>query len=112
MNKLMITFGTLALAMASAASSSYRVTLYQNATVNGTQLKAGDYKVEIVNDTITFKQGKTTAEAKAKVEESAKKILSTSVDVDSDTNQLKEIRLGGTNKIVVLEKSGGAVQGN
>ncbi len=107
MNKLVIAFGTLALAVASAGTS-YRVTLYQPATVAGTTLKPGEYKVEVNDGTVSFKQGKTTTEAKAKVEEGASKILSTTVDVDGDTKQLKEIRLGGTNKIIVLEKSGAA----
>src|SRR5882724_7283194 len=108
MNKLMIAFGTLALAVASAGTS-YRVTLYQPAQVAGTTLKPGDYKVEVSDSgTVSFKQGKITAEAKAKVEEGTSKILSTTVDVDGDTKQLKEIRLGGTNKIIVLEKSGTA----
>ena len=107
MNKLVLLFGTLALAAASAGTS-YRVTLYQPATVNGTTLKPGDYKVEVTDGTVSFKQGKITAEAKAKVEEVANKVLSTTVDVDGDTKQLKEIRLGGTNKVIVLEKSGSA----
>ena len=107
MNKLVLLFGTLALAAASAGTS-YRVTLYQPATVNGTTLKPGDYKVEVTDGTVSFKQGKITAEAKAKVEEVANKVLSTTVDVDGDTKQLKEIRLGGTNKVIVLEKSGAA----
>jgi hypothetical protein len=107
MNKLMILFGTLALAAASAGTT-YRVTLYQPAQVAGTTLKPGEYKVEVNDGTVSFKQGKTSTEAKAKVEEGASKILSTTVDVDGDTKQLKEIRLGGTNKIIVLEKSGTA----
>ncbi len=107
MNKLAILFGTLALAAASAATS-YHVTLYQPAQVNGTTLKPGDYKVELTDGTVTFKQGKTTTEAKAKIETGANKIVSTTVDVDGDTKQLKEIRLGGTNKVIVLEKTGTA----
>ena len=107
MNKLVLLFGTLALAAASAGTT-YRVTLYQTAQVNGTTLKPGDYKVEIGDGTVSFKQGKVTAEAKAKLEEVANKVLSTTVDVDGDTKQLKEIRLGGTNKVIVLEKSGAA----
>ena len=107
MNKLVLLFGTLALAAASAGTS-YRVTLYQPAQVNGTTLKPGDYKVEVTDGTVSFKQGKISAEAKAKVEEGTNKILSTTVDVDGDTKQLKEIRLGGTNKVIVLEKSGAA----
>lgn len=107
MNKLMIAFGTLALVVANAAAagSSYRVTLYQPAQVNGTSLKPGDYKVEVTDGVVTFKQGKITAEAKATVQEGPAKVLATTVDVDGDTNQLKEIRLGGTNKVIVLEKS-------
>ena len=107
MNKLVLLFGTLALAAASAGTS-YRVTLYQPAQVNGTTLKPGDYKMEITDGTVSFKQGKITAEAKAKVEEGASKVLSTTVDVDGDTKQLKEIRLGGTTKVIVFEKSGSA----
>ena len=107
MNKLLLVFGTLALA-AATAGTSYRVTLYQPAQVNGTTLKPGDYKVEVTDGTVSFKQGKISAEAKAKVEEGAAKVQSTSVDVDGDTKQLKEIRLGGTNKIIVLQKSGTA----
>ena len=108
MNKLILVFGTLALAAASAGTS-YRVTLYQPAQVNGTTLKPGDYKVEVTDGgTVSFKQGKINAEAKGKLEEGANKVLSTTVDVDGDTKQLKEIRLGGTNKVIVLEKSGTA----
>jgi phage/plasmid primase-like uncharacterized protein len=107
MKKLALSFVTLALALASAGTS-YRVTLYQPAQVNGTTLKPGDYKVEVGDGTVSFKQGKISAEAKAKVEEGSQKILSTTVDVDGDTKQLKEIRLGGTNKVIVLEKTGAA----
>ena len=107
MNKLAILFGTLALAAASAGTS-YRITLYQPAQVAGTTLKPGEYKVEVNGGTVSFKQGKTSTEAKATVEEGTAKVLSTTVDVDGDTKQLKEIRLGGTNKIIVLEKSGAA----
>jgi len=107
MNKLVLLFGTLALAAASAGTS-YRVTLYQPAEVNGTTLKPGDYKVEVADGTISFKQGKVNATAKATVEEGTNKVLSTTVDVDGETKQLKEIRLGGTNKVIVLQKAGAA----
>ena len=86
MNKLVLLFGTLALAAASAGTS-YRVTLYQPAQVNGTTLKPGEYKVEIADGTISFKQGKISAEAKAKVEEGPNKVLSTSVDIDGDDSR-------------------------
>jgi len=46
MKKILLSFATVALAVASAANS-YRVTLFQPAVLNGTELKAGDYKVTL-----------------------------------------------------------------
>ena len=46
---VLLGFATAALAVASAATS-YSVTFYQPVTVNGAQLKAGEYKVELKSD--------------------------------------------------------------
>ena len=108
MNKVMLAFAILALGIVSAAPKTLHMTLASSAWVGGNELKPGDYKVEVNDNSVVFKLGKTSTEAKAKVEEGANKILSTTVNVDGDTQQLKEIRLGGTNKIIVLEKSGAA----
>ena len=99
-------FATLALAVASAASS-YHVTFYQPVTINGAQLKAGDYKVEMKdNNTAVIKQGKSVTEAPVKVETADRKYGQSSVLLKG--SQVQEIRLGGTDKRLVFQSSGNA----
>ncbi len=103
---VLLGFATAALAVASAATS-YNVTFYQPVTVNGAQLKAGDYKVELKSDSVAvIKQGKTETEAPVKVQTENQKFSQTSVRLNG--TQLEEIRLGGTDKRLVFEKSGNA----
>jgi hypothetical protein len=83
------------------------VTFYQPVTVNGTELKAGDYKLELQdNGMAVIKQGKVMTEAPVKIENASEKFSRSSVRITG--NQLEEIRLGGTSKRVVFEKSGTA----
>ena len=59
---VLLGFITAALAVASAASS-YNVTFYEPVTINGAQLKPGDYKLELKDDhTAVLKQGKMVTE--------------------------------------------------
>jgi hypothetical protein len=103
---VLLGFATAALAVASAATS-YNVTFYQPVTVNGAQLKAGDYKVELKSDNMAvIKQGKTETEAPVKVETGSQKFSRTAVRING--TQLEEIRVGGTDKRLVFEKSGNA----
>ncbi|MDQ6759383.1 MAG: hypothetical protein M3Z32_05880 [Acidobacteriota bacterium] len=96
----------LAGTLAYAANSNYRVNLYRSTVVNGTELKAGEVKVEIRDNKAILKQGKTTAETDVKVETGAQKFLSTSVGYGSDSaaNDLQEIRLGGTSTKLLFEQ--------
>jgi hypothetical protein len=103
---VLLGFATAALAVASAASS-YSVTFYQPVTVNGTQLKAGDYKLELKeNGMAVIKQGKVMTEAPVKVENESEKFSRSSVRINS--GQVEEIRLGGTTKRLVFETPGNA----
>ena len=103
---VLLGFATAALAVASAASS-YSVTFYQPVTINGSLLKAGDYKLELKDDkTAVIKQGKTVTEAPVQVENESQKFSRNSVRVNG--TQVEEIRLGGTTKRLVFEKSGNA----
>lgn len=80
------------------AASSYSVTLSKPTTINGTELKAGDCKVEIQGDKVVIKQGKTSVESNVSVENAAQKYVFTSVGYDADrANEVHDIRLGGTN---------------
>jgi hypothetical protein len=103
LSKLLLSFGTLALAVASAASS-YHFSLYQPSFVAGTELKAGDYKLEVAGDKATIKAGKHVVEANVKTETANEKFASTSVRYSTDGGKMmiQEIRLGGTNTKIVF----------
>lgn len=112
MKKLLVIFATFALALASAADKTYHVTLSEPATVNGTQLQPGDYKVQLEGDKAIFKIGKTSVEAPAKVETADHKYDTTQVAIDRANHQSKisEIRIGGTKNRVIFSGASAAGQ--
>ena len=89
---------TLALGIAHAAP--YDVTLFANVSVGKTQLKAGDYTVEMKGDKAVFKCGKKTVEVQAAVEKNDQMFASTILL--SQHSQLQEIDLGGTQDRIVF----------
>jgi hypothetical protein len=91
-------------AISFAASSSYRVTLYQASVVSGTELQAGDYKLELKDNKAVITKGKQSIEAAVKVETSDNKFGSTSVRYENAGGKMKvsEIRLGGTRTKLVF----------
>ena len=101
LKKLSIGFASLALAVASAATT-YRVTLFQPSVINGTELKPGEYKVEINNDKAVIRSGKTSAEATVKVENNDQKFRTNVVRYGPES-RVQEIRLGGTKTRLVFE---------
>ena len=113
MKKVLIALTFLAVTAALAASS-YRVPLYRATTLNGTEFKAGECKVELRENKLVLKQGKTIAEATVKVETSAQKFPDTTVSYAGagSATELQEIRLGGTNTKVIVEQSSVAVRGS
>jgi len=101
MKKLFVLFTTMALAVAFAATATkYHVTLTQTSVVNGTELKAGDYKVEVEGDKATFKQGKTTVETPVKVQEAPQKNFTNEIRYEGD--KVQEIRIGGKHTILLF----------
>jgi hypothetical protein len=102
---VLLGFASVALAVASAAS--YNVTFYQPVMINGAQLKPGDYKLELKDNSMAvLKQGKSVTEVPVKVESDSQKFSRNAVRMDGE--KLQEIRLGGTSTRVVFEKSGNA----
>ena len=93
---------TLALGIASAASP-YDVTLLDTFSVGKTELKAGDYKVEMQGDKAAFTMGKKTVMVPATLAKSDQPFAST-VFV-SQKSKLREIDLGGTQDKIVFEAS-------
>jgi hypothetical protein len=98
-------FASLAVAVASAATS-YNVTFYQPVMINGSELKAGDYKLELKDKTAVIKQGKTMTEAPVTVENDGQKFTRTAVRLNG--MQVEEIRIGGTNTRIVFDKGSNA----
>jgi len=104
MKKVLLSFATFALAVGSAANS-YRITLFQPAIVNGTELKAGDYKITLKENRATLSSGKTSVEANVRTETADSKFSSTTVRYGNGDGKyrVQEIRLGGTNTKLVFE---------
>lgn len=103
--KILFGFASLALAVASAATS-YNVTFYQPVMVNGSELKPGDYKLELKDKTAVLKQGKNETEAPVRIENESQKFQHTAIRLNG--MQVEEIRIGGTNTRVVFDKGSNA----
>lgn len=104
MKKVLIGFATLALAVVSAATT-HKVTLFQPSTINGTELKPGEYKIEVNDNKAVVKGGgKEMVQADVKMETANEKFSSTSVRYTNADGKYKvqEIRLGGTNQRIVF----------
>ena len=75
--RFVLAFAILGLAAASAAT--YRVTLSQPSKVEGKQLKAGEYRLNVENSKLTIVSGKESVEVPVKVQTGDTKFESTSV---------------------------------
>jgi len=103
MKKLLIMFAIVALATVSAAET-HRITFYQPSVVGQTELKPGDYKLELNDNQVVISRGSQKAEAQVKVETVESKFRSTSVRYINGDGKLRvsEIRIGGTNTKLIF----------
>lgn len=103
MRKLLILFAIAALSVASAAT--FKVKLYQQSLVGQTELKPGDYKLELKDSKVVISGRKQTVEAPVKVEPADRAFSSTSVKFENGDGKyrISEIRLGGTKTKLVFE---------
>lgn len=89
------------------AGGHYKITLFEPAAVQGTVLRAGDYRLELRDTKLTIlpEHGKVPVEITVKVETVDKKFDTTSVRLDTATGKavVSEIRLGGTKTRLVLD---------
>ncbi len=102
------TFPALLLAVAVAfGASAHRITLDKPAVLAGTELKPGDYRLELSDDKVTISNKKTTVDAPAHLESAGDKFRSTTMCCLGDDGKynLQEIRLGGTNQKVVISSA-------
>jgi hypothetical protein len=95
MKALKLTFGLAALALGIAnAASSYKVKIFEPVWVGSTELKIGEYKVEMMGDKAVFKMGKSSVEIPATFGANERKFMSNALVTEG--KQLVEIDLGGT----------------
>jgi hypothetical protein len=101
--KLAFLISTFALLVASAASS-HRVTLTRPSVVKGTELKAGEYRLNLDDAKATLVSGKTTVEVPVKIENADTKYESTAVRYAQQNGKstISEIRIGGTKTRIVF----------
>jgi hypothetical protein len=103
MKKLLLIVVTLALGIASAAST-YHFTLQEPANFNGTSLQPGDYKIQLAGDKATLKVGKNVVEAPAKLETAERKYATTTISFNSTGpgKSITEIHVGGTKTRIII----------
>lgn len=109
MKKLLLSVIAVA-AVAMAAGKSYNVKLYSTAMVGTTELKPGEYKIEVNDQTAVIKSGKKVLkETAVKVENVDEKYPSTTVRLGTgEKPQIQEIRLAGAKTKLVFAGSGSA----
>ncbi|MBI2685946.1 MAG: hypothetical protein HYX27_06500 [Acidobacteria bacterium] len=102
--KKMIVCLVAAVSLVWAGAMSSKVTLFQPSTLNGVELKPGEYKVRVEGDKLTLQNGKTKAEAAVKAEQGGEKFSATSIRYANGDGKMRitEIRLGGTNTKLVV----------
>jgi len=92
------------LAMVAASAATYKVTLYQPAVVQGKELKAGEYKLDVKDTSIVIANKTMSVETSVKVETAEQKFSSTTVRFANTEGKfsIQEIRLGGTKTRLIL----------
>ena len=104
LKRLVLAFAILGLAAASA--ETYRVTLSQPSKVEGKQLKAGEYRLNVENSKLTIVSGKQSVEVPVKVQNGDTKFESTAIRYTGtgDKVSIQEIRIGGTKTKLLFEE--------
>jgi hypothetical protein len=94
----------LMIAAAVASAKSYTVNLMQPAMFGSVELKPGEYKVEVNDQTAVIRNGKVHGETAVKVENVESKFDTTTIRYDTGGAKAKiqEIRLGGTKTKLVF----------
>jgi hypothetical protein len=103
LRKLTVSFSTVAVMVVSAAT--YNVPVFQNARLDGKNLRAGDYRMEIKDNNVVLKHDRDVIEVAARTETADKKFAQTVIRFNSK-NEVTEICVGGTNKRLVFAGTG------
>lgn len=111
LKKILVTFTTAGVMVLSAAGHTYKISLTDNSVIDGKQVKAGDYKLELKDpNTAVLMHGKNVIELPAKQETNATKYETTEFEY-TNNKDLKEIRFGGTNTKIVFDGANAPANG-
>jgi hypothetical protein len=90
--------------VAAFGADNVRFTLHQAASLNGTPLKPGDYRIQVDGGKATLRVGKTVIESPVKVEAGAQKFKETMVSLEGPQGAFKisEIDIGGSTTRIVF----------
>lgn len=113
--KIVLSLATFALAIAVGASN-YNLTLTKPAVVGGTEIKPGEYKVELNGNKVTLKSGKSVVDADVQVDNATTKFTQTTYCclAEDGKYRIQELRIGGTSTKLTFKETGkdGAVAGH
>ena len=73
-NRILVLFTVLALASL-ASAKSYSLTLFEPSVIGGTELKPGDYTLELKDEKVVIKKGKQMGEAAMKDRDRRQQVL-------------------------------------
>jgi hypothetical protein len=101
---LLLMTGTLALT-GLAGAATYNFKIFEKVSIDGKELKPGDYKVEVKDNTAVIRSGKDSTEVKVRTESAQRKYDSTVVRYSKDGGKtnLEEIHIGGSKTKLVFE---------
>jgi len=102
-NKIVVLVAMLAVS-ALASAKSYSIKLFEPSVIGGTELKPGDYTLELKDEKVVIRKGKQMGEAPVKVESADTKYSSTTVRYSNGDGKyhIQEIHLGGTNMKLIV----------
>jgi len=103
--QVLISFAVVALSVASA--ETFKVNIIQPSVVKGTQLKAGDYQLDVKDNAVVIVKGKQKVEVPAKIENADRKFARTRILYHEDNGKfsIQEIQLGGTKTKLTFDSS-------
>ena len=94
LSTVLLSFAIAGVMVANAATKGYHIHIAQDSVVEGKSIKAGDYTIEMQNNTAVIKQGKRLIEVPAHTESVTDKSPLTALEYTGST--LQAIRVGGS----------------
>ena len=102
MLKIAVAFLTMALTIASA--KTFTINIFEPAVLGATELRAGEYRLELTGNKIVVRSGKLAVEANVTVQKmpNLNKANSMRIEITGGKRLIRDIRLGGTDLELVV----------